>query len=65
MAIIFLLMGTHMMEIGQMVKQMDKVNLYLKMEIYMKENLKTTLFLVKEVLLWKMVIFILEYLLMA
>ena len=49
--IIFFQMEIHMMEIGKMEKQMVKVNLLLKMVIFMKENSKIILFVVKELLL--------------
>ena len=40
MDIIFFLMGIHTKEIGQMVRQMDRVYLDIIMEMFMKENLK-------------------------
>ena len=49
--IIFSQMEILMMEIGKMEKQMEKENLFLKMEIFMKVNLKIILFLVMVFLL--------------
>ena len=49
--IIFSQMEILMMEIGKMGKQMELENLFLKMEIFMKENLKIRLFVVKEFLI--------------
>ena len=47
MDIIFFQMEILMKEIGKMEKQMEMENLILKMVIFMKENLKIILFLVK------------------
>ncbi len=49
--IIFSQMEILMMGIGKMEKQMEKENLFLKMEIFMKVNLKIILFLVMVFLL--------------
>ncbi len=60
--IIFFQMEIVIMVIGKMERQMVLENLLLKMGIFMKENLKIILFLVKVFLIWKMEIVILEIL---
>ena len=45
--IIFFQMEIVIMEIGKMERQMELENLFLKMGIFMKENLKIIFFLVK------------------